>query len=165
VVSRLKSRAGGNLTEESVKRVLDTSVGRVVLEFTPMRSLVVSVFDGDGWQRNESEGDWDHDWDPEDVADALVDVASVPREEAEAIERLVLQEFKERGAWRVPDDAEYPSRWERIVAITLIAFLIGALVIGLGTIIVFLWDTFPAGAIIFGAALAYGVFLLLRPVE
>ena len=43
-----------------MKRIVDTYPNRVLLEFTPMRNLVISVFDENGWETKESLGDWDH---------------------------------------------------------------------------------------------------------
>jgi hypothetical protein len=145
-----------------MKRLLDTYPSRVLLEFTPTRTLVISVFDAHGWQTKESLGDWDHDWDPDDIGDALVRAAGVQRDEADRIQRQVLQELDERGEWAVAGDHEEPSKLNRVLAWSVIAFLFGAALIGIGTIAVFIWNTFPVGAIIFGAVLAYAIFLLFK---
>ena len=125
---------------DAMKRVVDTSAGRVVLEFHPTGLLDAALLDEHGWEQKKSEGDFDEYWGINDVAVAVIDVASVPQDEAEAIERQILTEFEERGGWRAPDDSEYPSALSRVLAFGLIGFLLTALVIGLGTIVWFLWN-------------------------
>jgi hypothetical protein len=147
-----------------MKRIVDTYPHRVLLEFTPTRTLVISVFGRDGWQTKESLGDWDHDWEPDDIADGLVRAADVQRDEAERIQREVLQQFEDQGGWSgsVPDDSEYPRLATRVFGWSVVGIVVVAVLVGIWTIASFLWDTFPTGAVTFAVVLSFGIFLLIR---
>jgi hypothetical protein len=73
-----------------MKRIVDTSRGRVVLDFYD-GTLGASLVDECGWETDEGElGD-------KQVAQLLIELAGIPPEEAEEIEREVLQEYRARG--------------------------------------------------------------------
>jgi hypothetical protein len=101
-----------------MKCVVETSVGRVVLDFYGDSIVQVIVLDAEGWEASEGE------WGDAEVGRGLFYIAGVPEDEAARIEQQVLAQWRARGG--------NPSgRWEDDQHGAVVAAGIGALLLGL----------------------------------
>jgi hypothetical protein len=115
-----------------MKRVVDTSVGRVVLDFYGDSVVSVALLDEHGWEKHEGE------WGDNEVAKALFYIAGVPEREAAAIERQILAEYKERGG--EPTGEWEDGRTGDFIASSIFFGFLGTFGVGLVTIARFLWN-------------------------
>jgi hypothetical protein len=120
-------------TRTSVKRVLDTSVGRVVLDFYGDSVVSVVLLDEHGWEKQEGE------WGDRQIAKALFYNAGVPEDEAHAIEAQILSEYEARGGKPV-GEWENGDRITNAIIGSIVLTWFGAFLVGLGTIARFLWN-------------------------
>ena len=111
-----------------MKRVVDTSVGRVVIDFYGDLVLGISVLDEHGWETREGE------WGDAELAKGLFYVAGVPEEEAEAIQRQIESEWVARGGKPEGRWESNGMTWADILGVSLIVVLLGCLVIGIITV-------------------------------
>jgi hypothetical protein len=114
-----------------VKRVLDTSVGRVVLDFYGDSVVSVVLLGEDDWEKEEFE------WGDRQIAKALF-YAGVPDDEAQAIEALILPEYEARGG-KPTGVWENGDRVGTVIGALLLGFL-GTFAVGVATIARFLWN-------------------------
>jgi hypothetical protein len=132
VPSRVRSPATGRRLS-NVKHVLDTSVGRIVLDFYGDTVVSVVLLDEEGWEKQEGE------WGDRQVAKALFYNAGVPEEEARQIEAKVLREYEARGG-------DPTGEWENgdtvatVVGGSLVLGFLGTFAVGLATIARYLWN-------------------------
>ena len=115
-----------------MKRVVGTSVGRVVLDFHGDSVVSVTLFDEHGWEERDDE------WGDKQVAKALFYNAGVPEEEAQAIEAQILPEYEARGgkptgAWENGDTLA------SVIGGSLVVSFLGTFAVGLTTIVRYLW--------------------------
>jgi hypothetical protein len=114
-----------------MKRVVDTSVGRVVLDFDGDGVVYVTLLDDEGWEKEEG------DWGDREIAKALLYYAGVPEEEARAIEEQILPEYERRGG-------SPTGEWEdgdtvgSVIGGSLVLGFLGTFAVGLTTIVRYL---------------------------
>ena len=111
-----------------MKRLIDTSVGQVVLDFVGQGQVDITVLNEHGWAIKDGE------WGDAELARGLLYVAGVPEEEAEAIERAVLPEWISRGG--KPKGAWESTSWglNDVKGITFLGLLLTCIVVGIVTI-------------------------------
>jgi hypothetical protein len=114
-----------------MKRVLDTSVGRVVLDFYGDSVVSVTLVDDDGWEKQEGE------WGDREIAKALFYNAGVPEEEARAIEEQILPEYERRGG-SATGEWEDGDTVASVIGGSLVLGFLGTFAVGLTTIVRYL---------------------------
>jgi hypothetical protein len=115
-----------------MKRVIETSVGGVVLDFYGDSVVSVALLDDHGWEKHEGE------WGDKEVAKALFYIAGVPENEAAAFAGQILAEYKERGG--EPTGEWEDGRTGDFIASSIFFGFFGTFAVGLVTIARFLWD-------------------------
>ncbi len=109
-------------------RVVDTSVGRVVIDFFGDGTLHITLFDADGWEARRGE------WGDAELARGLFYVAGVPEDEANAIEREVVPQWVARGG-KPEGRWEEEGAWSCVVASAVFVLLLACLVVGVVTVV------------------------------
>jgi hypothetical protein len=105
-----------------VKKLVDTSVGRIVLDFYGDGSMNVTRLGDDGWENREGE------WSDEEIAMALVAVAGLPSDEAERVADVVRPVYESRKEQRTPQPWDEPGWWRTSWGIGLLVLIMLALI-------------------------------------
>ena len=114
--------------EPGVKRVVDTTGGRIEIEYWDGEFGELTVFDADGWETGHAE--WD-----DDLAEQLTSIAGLPDAEAAVVANDILTGYRMR-----PRERDETSLLGTFVGVVAVLAMLATMVIGAATIVRFVLD-------------------------